>query len=50
MRVNKKHEEDNQQESITSKHTIAEDLRKSCERADREGWISDDEMQKIMKD
>ena len=31
-------------------YTIAADLRRASARADREGWISDDEMQKIMKD
>ena len=45
MIENNKHEETNNQQRATTANSIVEDLRKAGIRADREGWISDEEMQ-----
>ena len=50
MAKNMEHEETTDQMHAKNVNTIIEDLRKASARADQEGWISDDEMQKIMKD
>ena len=43
-------EEADELDRIKAASMIAADLRRSKERADREGWISDDEIQKTMRD
>ncbi len=43
-------EEADELDRIKAANMIAADLRRSKERADREGWISDDEIQKTMRD
>ena len=43
-------EEADELDRIKAAHMIAADLRRAKERADREGWVSDDEMQQVMRD
>lgn len=43
-------EEADELDRIKAASMIAADLRKASARADQEGWISDEEMQKIMRD
>ena len=42
-------EEADELDRIKAAYQIAADLRKAKERADREGWVSDDEIQEIMR-
>lgn len=42
-------EEADELDRIKAAHMIAADLRRAKERADREGWVSDDEMQQAMR-
>lgn len=43
-------EEADELDRIKAAYQIAADLRRAKERADREGWVSDDEIQAIMRD
>ena len=43
-------EEADELDRIKAANMIAADLRRTSARADKEGWVSDDEIQKIMKD
>ena len=43
-------EEADELDRIKAAHMIVADLRRAKERADREGWVSDDEMQQVMSD
>ena len=42
-------EEADELDRIKAANMIASDLRRAKERAEREGWISDDEIQKVMR-
>ena len=43
-------EEADELDRIKAASMIAADLRRASARADKEGWVSDDEIQKIMRD
>ncbi|MER1994857.1 MAG: type II toxin-antitoxin system Phd/YefM family antitoxin [Eubacteriales bacterium] len=43
-------EEADELDRLKAANTIASNLRKAEEQADREGWISDDEIQAIMRE
>lgn len=43
-------EEADELDRIKAANMIVSDLRRISEKADREGWIEDDEIQKIMRD
>ena len=43
-------EEADELDRIKAANMIAADLRRASARADKEGWVSDDEIQKIMRD
>ena len=42
-------EEADELDRIKAANMIASDLRRAKERAEREGWISDDEIQKVLR-
>ena len=42
-------EEADELDRIKAANTIVSNLRKAKERADKEGWVSDDEIQEIMR-
>lgn len=50
MNEKKEHGGTNKQPYTETANIIIEDIRKAVDRADREGWVSDDEIQKIMKE
>ncbi len=50
MNENKEYKETNKQPYTETANIIIEDIRKAVDRADKEGWVSDDEIQKIMKE
>lgn len=50
MNEKKEHGGTNKQPYTETANIIIEDIRKAVDRADKEGWVSDDEIQKIMKE
>ena len=42
-------EEADELDRLKAAHTIVTDLHRAKERAEREGWVSDDEIQEIMR-